>query len=210
MSVGKFVAAILGALLMLVAAGRRATADDWPVYGGDKAGTHYSSLTQIDPSNVGKLEEVWRFESGGTGETETNPLIIGWTMYVYTASLNVVALDAATGKLLWKFDSGLRASGPHRGLTWWSDGTEKRLFASVMNVLYALDPDTGKLISSFGDEGGVDLRQNLRGDPSQYFLSMTSPGIVYKDVIIAGFRTVEVAPAPAGDIRAPRPRSHFR
>ncbi len=202
MGVGKFIAAILGALLMLAAAGRRATADDWPVYGGDKAGTHYSSLTQIDPSNVDKLEEVWRFESGGTGETETNPLIIGRTMYAYTASLNVVALDAATGKLLWKFDSGLRASGPHRGLAWWSDGTEKRLFASVMHVLYALDPDTGRLISSFGDEGGVDLRQNLRGDPSQYFLSMTSPGIVYEDVIIVGFRTVEVAPAPAGDIRA--------
>src|SRR5882672_286646 len=198
--------AVLGAALLLAVAtgagSRRVAAADWPVYGGDKAGTRYSPLTQIDRNNVVQLQEIWRFEGGGTGETETSPLIIGRILYAFTASMNVVALDAATGKLLWKFDSGLRASGAHRGLSWWSNGRESRLFAGIMNVLYALDPATGKPIASFGDEGGVDLRYGLGGDPAKHFLVMSSPGMVYGDLIIVGFRTVEVAPAPAGDIRA--------
>lgn len=180
----------------------RSCAQEWPVYNGDKAGTHFSPLTQINVSNVSQLQEVWRFEGGGTGETETNPLIVGRTLYAYTAAMNVVALDATNGRLRWTFDSGTRASGPHRGLAWWTDGREQRLFASVMNVLYALDPATGRPIATFGDAGGVDLRQGLRGDPTPYFVSMTSPGIVYGDLIVVGFRTVEVAPAPPGDIRA--------
>jgi len=114
----------------------------------------------------------------------------------------VIALDGATGTLRWKFDSGIRGSGPQRGLTFWTDGTEQRLFASVMNRLYALDPATGKPIASFGDHGSIDLRKDLRGDYTQHYVSLTSPGIIYKDLLIVGFRTVESKPAPPGDIRA--------
>jgi quinoprotein glucose dehydrogenase len=202
MSARTFIASMLGAALLLAAGSQYALSEDWPVYNGDKAGTHYSPLTQIDRSNVTRLQEVWRFEGGGTGETQTNPLIIGRTLYAYTADRNVVALDASSGKLLWKFDAGVHTLGAHRGLAWWSDGRESRLFAGVMNVLYALDPTTGKPITSFGDEGGVDLRQGVGDDPSQYFLNISSPGIVYRDLIIVGFGTVEVKPAPRGDIRA--------
>ena len=191
-----------GAAVALAFVAAAALADDWPVYGGDRAGTHYSPLTQINRANVSTLAEAWRFESREAGETETTPLVIGRTLYAYTAGLNVVALDAGTGTLLWKFDAGVRASGPHRGLSYWTDGKEARLFAGVMNVLYALDPATGKPISTFGDGGGVDLRQDLGGDPEQHFVSLTSPGIIFRDLIIVGFRTIEVAPAPAGDIRA--------
>src|SRR5262249_55308263 len=111
-------------------------------------------------------------------------------------------LDGTTGKLLWRFDSGLRGSGPQRGLTYWSDGTDRRLFVSMMSRLYALDPQSGRPVASFGEAGSIDLRKDLRGEPAQHQLSLTSPGVIYKDLIIVGFRTVESKPAPPGDIRA--------
>lgn len=195
-------AAGMSALFALTAFSLHAAAVDWPVYNGDRSGSHFSALTQIDRGNVARLQEVWRYEGGGTGETETNPLIVGRTLFAYTASMNVVALDAATGRQLWRFDSGVRAGGAHRGLTYWTDGKEARLFAGIMNVLFALDPATGKLIKTFGTEGGVDLRPGLGENASELYLAMSSPGIIYRDLIIVGFGTVEVAPAPAGDIRA--------
>jgi quinoprotein glucose dehydrogenase len=104
--------------------------------------------------------------------------------------------------LLWKFDAGVRSSGPHRGLTYWSDGKQKRLFASAMNRLYALDPDGGKPIASFGAQGYIDLREGLAGDATRHFVSITPPGIIYRDLLIIGFRTGEATPAAPGDIRA--------
>src|SRR5262249_29785353 len=163
---------------------------------------HYSPLTQIDRSNVRNLKEAWRLTSSEPGDSETNPLIIGRTLYGYTPELKVIALDGATGKVLWKFDAGVRGSGPQRGLTYWTDGTEGRLFASVMNRLYALDPGSGKPIAGFGEDGSIDLRKDLRGEPAQHYVSLTSPGVIYKDLIIVGFRTGELKPAPPGDIRA--------
>jgi quinoprotein glucose dehydrogenase len=174
----------------------------WPMYGGDARQDHYSSLRQIDRTNVQRLKQVWRFDSNERGDSETNPLVIGRTLYAYTPEFKVISLDAATGTLLWKFDSGVHGSGPQRGLTFWTDGTEQRLFASVMNRLYALDPATGKPIESFGDHGYIDLRMDLRGDYTRHYVSLTSPGIVYQDLLIVGFRTVESKPAPPGDIRA--------
>jgi glucose dehydrogenase len=114
----------------------------------------------------------------------------------------VVALDAATGKQLWAFDAGIPAPQPNRGFSYWTDGKESRLFAGVMNYLYALDPDTGTPLTSFGDGGKIDLRKDLGGDYTKNFAVLTTPGTVYKDMIIVGFRAPETQPAPHGDIRA--------
>jgi quinoprotein glucose dehydrogenase len=180
----------------------RASPTDWPVYGGNSQAQRYSPLTQIDRNNVSRLQEVWRFSSPELGDPETNPLILAGVLYAYTPTLKVLALNAATGKQLWKFDPGIHTGQPSRGLTIWSDGTTQRLFAGVMNYLYALDPATGQPVTSFGKEGRIDLRQGLLGDSSKHFVALTSPGIVYKDLIIVGFRTMETHPAPPGDIRA--------
>ncbi len=123
-------------------------------------------------------------------------------VYAYTPSCEVIALDGATGREIWKFDSGMPGRGAQRGLTWWSDGQQKRLFASVMHYLYALDPATGKPLPDFGDGGRIDLRQNMSRDSSNLYVSLTTPGVIYKDMIITGFRTAESAPAAPGDIRA--------
>ena len=180
---------------------------DWPVYGGQKADDHYSPLRQINRSNVSKLRVAWTYDTGEKGVgLQTSPLIVGRTLYAYTPTQKVIALDAATGALLWKFDSGVRSTQPVRGLTWWSDGSENgagnRLFAGVANFLYALDPRDGKPIQSFGEGGRVDLRKGLRGNYREQSIALTSPGIIYKDLIIVGGRNPETHPAPPGDIRA--------
>jgi glucose dehydrogenase len=178
-------------------------ARDWPVYGGQKADDHYSPLTQINRSNVGKLKVAWSFDTGEKGVgLQTSPLIVGRTLYAYTPTQKVIALDATTGKLLWTFDSGVTSTQPVRGLTWWSDGAETRLFAGVANFLYALDPRDGRPIQSFGEGGRIDLRKNLRGDYREQSIALTTPGIIYKDLIIVGGREPETHPAPPGDIRA--------
>lgn len=175
---------------------------DWPVYGGDVRGDRYSPLTQITPRNVVTLKLAWRFDIDEQGEPETNPLVIGRTLYAYTPELKIIALDGATGKLKWEFDSGIKGSGAHRGIAYWSDGKHSRLLAGVKYYLYALDPQTGKPIESFGEHGRIDLRKNLIGDPTQFYVSLNSPGMIYKDLVIVGFRTSELKPAPPSDIRA--------
>jgi quinoprotein glucose dehydrogenase len=170
---------------------------DWAIYGGTPEGNRYSSLTNITKANVGALKRAWTFSMEVGGDPQTHPLAIGGVVYAYTPALAVIALDGATGKRLWQFDSGVAARGAQRGLTWWSDGRQTRLFASVMNYLYALDPATGKPITSFGTGGRIDLR-----DDEKFYVSLTSPGVIYRDMIITGFRTGESAPAQPGSIRA--------
>jgi glucose dehydrogenase len=191
-------------ILTSVARGNRCVAQtvDWPAYNGSKDGDHYSWLTQIDKTNVHDLKVAWTFDSSEKGSIQANPLVVGGVLYAYTPTLKIVALDAATGQLKWKFDSGIEGTQPARGFSWWSDGKENRLFAGVMNFLYCLDPATGKPIASFGENGRVDLRKGLREPFEQQSIVLTSPGVIYKDMIIVGGRNPETHPAPPGDIRA--------
>ena len=175
---------------------------DWPVYLGTPANTHYSKLTQINVNNVSQLREVWRYDSKEKGGLETSPIMVDGVLYAYTQSQKAIALDAATGKLKWKFDSGIRGTQPSRGVAYWSDGKQERIFAGVMHYLYCLDAGTGKPIASFGEGGRIDLRKELRGDFELQSIAPTSPGIIYKDLIIVGGRNPETHPAPPGDVRA--------
>jgi quinoprotein glucose dehydrogenase len=177
---------------------------DWPVYGGASDNIHYSTLKQINTRNVSQLQQVWSFDTEEKGGLETSPLIIDGVLYAYTPSQKVIALDAATGKLLWKFTSPGAAvpSRTERSLSYWHKGEEKRLLAGVANYVYALNPKTGEVIPSFGKAGRIDLRENSRGAPSELSISTTSPGAIYKDLIIFGDATPEQLPAPPGDIRA--------
>ncbi len=175
---------------------------NWPIIGGTPGNSHYCSLKQINRSNVAKLQVAWKFETGQTGGLETTPLVVDGVLYALTPTLQVIALDAATGKLLWKFDSHINGTEPLRGLTYWTDGKEKRLFAGVISFVYALDPATGKAIASFGKNGRIDLRENLERDPELQSWEITSPGAIYKDLLIVGGQNPETLPAPPGDIRA--------
>ena len=151
---------------------------DWPVYGGQAEGDHYSPLSQINRGNVHKLKEAWKYDAAEEGGLETSPIIIGRILFAYTASQKVIALEASTGTLLWKFDSGVRSTQPARGLAYWTDGRHGRILAGVTHYLYALDAQTGKVIPSFGEQGRIDLRKGLRGDYLSQSIDLTSPQVV--------------------------------
>ena len=176
---------------------------DWPAYNGQQNGDHYSSLAQINRSNVAKLRVAWTFDTHEEGGLQTNPLIVGGTLFAYTPSQKVIALDAGSGKIIWTFDPGSSSRQPTRGFSYWTDGKSSILFAGALANLYALDPATGRLITSFADGGKLDLRKGLStGDYTKEFAALTSPGVIYKDMIMVGFRAPETEPALHGDIRA--------
>jgi quinoprotein glucose dehydrogenase len=176
---------------------------DWPAYGGSPEQTRYSNLKQIDRSNVAKLQVAWTYDTAdGAGDPQTQPIMIDGILYGLTPKHKVVALDASSGKLLWQFDSGIVGRGANRSVVYWSSGTDRRIFAAVQSFIYALDAHTGKAISSFGKDGRIDLRDNLGRDPAKQSIVETTPGIIYKDLLIVGDRTPESLPAPPGDIRA--------
>lgn len=191
--------ALAGALLLA----QTRTEHNWPAYGGGPEGTRYSDLKQINRSNVANLQVAWTYDTAdGTGDGQTQPIMVDGVLFGLTPRHKLVALDAANGKLLWRFDSGVVGRGANRGLVYWSGGGEPRIFAAVQSFIYAIDARTGKVIPGFGKDGRIDLRENLGRDPEKQSIVETSPGIIYKDLLIVGDRTPESLPAPPGDIRA--------
>ena len=191
------------------APGSAAPGVDWPVYGGGPASIRYSSLTQINRENVKNLRVAWTFDASDgveTSELEVNPIVVGGVLYATTVSLHVVALNAATGEQVWRFDpyGGRKVrggGGRTRGVTYWSDGRDERIFVGVHQFLYALDAKTGRPVATFGNGGRIDMRDGLRPG-ERLMVSLGTPGIVYKDLLIVGSRTAENLPTPPGDVRA--------
>lgn len=176
---------------------------DWPGYGGGPSDIRYSPLKQINRSNVRQLQAVWTYDTAdGSGDPQTQPIMVDGTLFGITPKHKIVALDAATGERRWVFDSGLNAGGPNRGLVYWTNVKESRLFANVQSYVYALNPYTGQPFPEFGKDGRIDLREGLGRDPQKQSIVLTSPGILYKDLLIVGGRTPEALPAPTGDLRA--------
>jgi quinoprotein glucose dehydrogenase len=186
---------------------------DWPAYGGGPENTHYSTLAQINRENVSRLQVAWTFDTGDSfpgSEMECNPIIVRGVLYASSPKNNVVALDAATGKLRWRFDpnDGRKVVGKlrNRGVTYWAKendatGNDRRIFFAARQYLYALDADTGRIVQSFGAGGRIDLRDDL-GRETRDSVTMTSPAIIYKDLVIVGSGVSETLPAAPGDIRA--------
>ena len=183
---------------------------DWPVYGGTPENNRYSPLKQINRANVQQLTVAWTFDTEETGGLQTSPIVVDGVLYGLTPSEKVFALNAATGKLLWKFDSGVKGTQPDRGLAYWSGSTrldagknnDRRIVVAVMNFVYELDAATGTPISSFGKDGRIDLREDLGRDPAAQSIYVTSPAVIYKDLMIVGGRESETLPASPGDVRA--------
>jgi quinoprotein glucose dehydrogenase len=176
---------------------------DWPVYGGQGAQDHYSTLSQINRTNVKDLVVAWKYDTEEQGgDLEATPIVVGNVLYTLTPSHGVIALDAASGKLLWKFEADVQGFARSRGVSYWTDGRESRIFAAERNELFALDATTGKLIPGFGENGRIDLRKGLREPYQAQSVQLTTPGTVYKDLIIVGGQNPETHPSPPGDIRA--------
>jgi len=175
---------------------------DWSVYGGAAEGGHDSPLAQINRSNVKRLQVAWTFDTGETGGLQTSPIVVHGVLYGISPSQKIFALDAASGQLKWKFDSGVLGTQPDRGLAYWEEKDDHRVVVGVMNFVYELNAATGQPVASFGDRGRIDLRVDLGRDPATVSIVLTSPPVIYKDLLIVGGREPETLPAPPGDIRA--------
>ncbi|MCX6228873.1 MAG: PQQ-binding-like beta-propeller repeat protein [Bacteroidia bacterium] len=202
---------------------KKSTADysGWRTYAGTKDGIRYSSNDQINLTNVSKLQVAWTFSSGDRdtanhSQIQCNPIMVDGILYGLTPRVKLFALDAATGKQKWIFDPAVadiiakkRQSSYFkiaRGMTYWQDenGDNKRIIYGVSAKVYAINVQDGTQIHSFGENGVLDLSQNLDRESGTFnsYVSNTTPGIIYKDLLIIGMRVGEDADAAPGTIRA--------
>ena len=132
---------------------------------GGPTSNRFSTLTEINRQNVKDLQVAWTYHSGdGSANIQCNPIVVDGVMFAPTAGRHIVALDAATGRELWRFDP--KSNGPRledvparRGLLYWpgdADATARIIFAAGSSV-YAIDPKTGQPVAGFGHEGRTDL-----------------------------------------------------
>jgi quinoprotein glucose dehydrogenase len=186
---------------------------DWPVYLGDAASTHYSKAKQITPRNVANLQVAWTYHSGdgrkdNRSQIQCNPLVIDGVLYGTTPALKLIALDAATGQELWRFDPfagnpGGASAGVNRGVVFWKNGDDRRILFTADHYLYCVDARTGKLIDSFGKAGRVDIREGLSRPADTLFVISNTPGAIYENLLILGDRVSEgPGPSAPGHIRA--------
>jgi quinoprotein glucose dehydrogenase len=178
----------------------------WRAYGGAADGAQYSSLHQIDRSNVRKLKKVWSYQTGDDLPYAFNPLVVDNVMYVMARSNSIVALDASTGKEIWIHPTGAKtALITNRGIDYWesADRSERRLLFAADNHLQAIDARTGRTIIDFGENGSTDLRKGLGRDPRTLTLVQSfNPGRIFEDLLILGSATNEEYDSGPGDIRA--------
>ncbi len=184
---------------------------EWSTFLGDKASTQYSSLQQINRSNVNQLEVAWTFSTGDLidgvrTEIQANPIIIGDTLYSTSPLKKLFALKADSGELLWMFDpfEGQQpaARGVNRGVAYWSDNDndEKRILYVAGARLFSIDAKTGEPDPIFGENGSLDFGTGLSRDAQQGVrATATSPGVIFEDKLIIGSRVYNRAP---GHIRA--------
>ena len=178
---------------------------DWPVYGGSDDHTHYTTLDQISPANVARLEVAWTYETKDEfpgSEMQANPVVVDGVLYATTPKQQAFALDAATGRELWRADLNVgRPQGPrirHRGVVVADD----RVLVNYRHRLYALDRRTGRPIPTFGDSGWVDLRAGLGRPVEGLSVSLSTPGVVFEGLYVVGSTVPEQLPSAPGDIRA--------
>lgn len=188
---------------------------DWPVYGGDKASSRYSGLSQINKTNAHQLQVAWIYRTGDAdtlgnrSQIQCQPIVINGILYATSPQKKAFALDAATGQNLWTFDPLTEIAegedswaGVNRGLTYWSRGAESRIFFSVGPYVFALDAKSGKPIRTFGRHGRIELAKDLDTEKKDFFIVSNTPGIIYKDLLIIGSRVSEGPDAGPGHIRA--------
>ncbi|MGQ0642917.1 MAG: pyrroloquinoline quinone-dependent dehydrogenase [Gemmatimonadaceae bacterium] len=179
---------------------------DWPVYQGNHDHTHYTALDQITPANVAQLKVAWTYDTKDAfqgSEMQSNPVVVDGVMYAMTPKQRAFALDAATGKELWSFDpTAGDFTGPrirYRGVVV-HDG---RVHFNYRYRLFSIDAKTGQKAAGWGnDSGWVDLRAGLGRPVQGLSVSASTPGVVYKDMLIIGTSVPEALPSAPGDVRA--------
>lgn len=214
------------ALVLAAACSAPSSRVDWPTTSGDPGAMRYSPLDDINRGNVGTLKVAWTWKTGeravpATGDQravrpgmfQASPIVIGDTMFLSTPYAAVAALDAQTGRELWKYDPDMWRPGQpsngtglvHRGVATWASPTERRIFINARWKLIAIDAATGKPIPTFGTDGEVDLTATLRRPTNRLHYTNTSPPIVHDSVVIVGNGVgdrLRYPNDPPGDVQA--------
>ncbi|HAU08281.1 MAG TPA: pyrroloquinoline quinone-dependent dehydrogenase [Gammaproteobacteria bacterium] len=207
---------------------------DWPSYGGDNGSQKYSTLDQVNASNVADLVPAWSWESPDNATVADNiaqqnyravpagfkatPIVIEGVMYVPSSFGRVVALDAASGEEKWIFDTEAWSSGRpanlgynSRGVGYWSSEDKQRIFFATNDAnLWSIDAVTGLPDSSFGDGGKIDLSLGLGREIDKRQYGVVSPPLVTNDIVVVnsiindGPTTKEM---PPGNVRGFDPRT---
>ncbi|RYU95454.1 outer membrane protein assembly factor BamB family protein [Emticicia agri] len=206
----KLLTAVVGITCITLSATNTNVPDtDWTEYNGGADKNHFSPLTQINTANVAGLKPVWQYASGGadtvknTTQMQCNPIIINGVLYGVSAGSQAFALEAATGKEIWKTrlnDDTFNMTS--RGVTYWTDGKEARIFFAYGALMYALNAKDGQPITSFGTNGKINLKDGITRPGADEYVVGNTPATVYKNVLIVGTRVSESASALLGDIRA--------
>jgi quinoprotein glucose dehydrogenase len=193
--------AVLASAALLGAQSRQPAMIEWPYVGADQGHSKYSTAADITPANVNQLEIAWQWDpdedvmpDGSRPEAfQGTPLMIDNVLYQPTSMQRVVALNADTGAQLWAFDPKAYEDGPginhyykHRGLAFWREGNDARVFMNSHDRLFSVDVKTGQLVTTFGQNGYVMLREGLRNHDNKIGMRQTSPPVIYKNLIIVG------------------------
>lgn len=198
-----FVVSLVVAGLQLASAQNRP--GEWTHYGGNAASHKYSPLDQINKDTIGRLTVAWRWASPDNAVVDANPmarpggyadtpLMINGVLYTVTSLGQIAAINPATGQSIWVFDPGNWKTGRpgnlgyvHRGLAYWSAGTAERLLLGTHDAyLISVDAKTGKLDTSFGDAGRIDLMGDLANAVRATNYSVSAAPIVCRDVVVVG------------------------
>jgi quinoprotein glucose dehydrogenase len=193
---------------------------EWRHYAADRASSKYSPAGQIDASNVASLELAWRFEtpdlSVGTkaaaGNLKGTPLMAGGVLYTVSSLNLVTALDARTGREIWRYDPWAYELGTpthggftQRGIELWRNGQRQRLFlVTGVHQLVSIDPATGKPDPAFGEDGVVDMRPDVGPPETIRQTGLNSPPVVCADTVIMGMTVNDFGltrQMPAGHVR---------
>jgi len=191
---------------------------DYPTYGGNNANNRYSPLTQINVANVNDLQVAWKYfandkpDSTGKGanqrEIQCQPIVVNGILYGTSAELNLFALKADTGEQLWKFEPKEGPSfGSGRGVMYWRQDVDERIYFTAGSYLYAVDALTGEAVTTFGAHGVVDLHEGLADSSLGHSVqdlrvAATSPGVIFGNTLIIGSSVSEGGDAAPGHIRA--------
>jgi quinoprotein glucose dehydrogenase len=176
---------------------------DWPVFGGSAAQSRYFIFGAITPDNVARLRIAWTYPVSESSIYQFSPVIADGVMYVLAKNNSLVALDAGSGREIWA-RPGYQGIA-RRGINFWksADGNDRRLLVTANDRLIALDARTGNPITSFGNQGQVDLREGLGRDPATVRrVQAVSPGAIFEDLILLGSSPGEGYISPPGDVRA--------
>jgi quinoprotein glucose dehydrogenase len=193
--------AIVSSAVLLGAQSQPPVMIEWAYSGSEQSQTKYSAAAGMTPANVSRLELAWQWrpnerplpDETRPGNFQGTPLMVDNVLYLSTSFNRVVALHAETGAELWAFDPKAYLDGPginlyyqHRGVAFWREGNESRIFMNSHDRLFSVDAKTGQLVTSFGQDGYAMLREGLKNHEKKIEMRQSSPPVIYKNLVIVG------------------------